>query len=259
MIKKITKYIFRILLIAGLLVYSGCKSGNSEFKILILTERGGQHESFASAGIEWIKKLAQEKKYIIEVINNTDKIDEQYLSDIRLFIQLDFPPYGWNEKSKKAFTDYIERGRGGWIGFHHAALLGEFDGYEMWKWFSDFMGGIRFDNYIADKSDGMVVVEDKTHPVMISVPDTFIVTGEEWYTFSRSPRYAAHVLASVDESTYTPPSEIKMGDHPVVWVNEKMKARNVYFLVGHDSTLFNNQAFTTMFQNAIHWAGNTNN
>jgi type 1 glutamine amidotransferase len=44
-----------------------------------------------------------------------------------------------------------------------------------------------------------------------------------------------------------------MGDHPVVWVNEKMKARNVYFLMGHDGSLLKSEDFTTMFSNAIHW------
>ena len=38
----------------------------------------------------------------------------------QLFIQLNYPPYRWNDESKAAFQDYIEQGRGGWIGFHHA-------------------------------------------------------------------------------------------------------------------------------------------
>ena len=45
-----------------------------------------------------------------------------------------------------------------------------------------------------------------------------------------------------------------MGDHPVVWVNEKKKARNVYFLMGHDGILMKNTEFTTMVSNAILWA-----
>jgi type 1 glutamine amidotransferase len=45
-----------------------------------------------------------------------------------------------------------------------------------------------------------------------------------------------------------------MGDHPVVWVNENKKARNVYFLIGHDGSLLKNNDFTTMVSNAILWA-----
>ena len=60
-----------------------------------------------------------------------------------------------------AFVKYIEEGQGGWVGFHHASLLGEFDGYPMWDWFSKFMGGIRFKNYIAAKASATVNIEDK--------------------------------------------------------------------------------------------------
>ena len=223
------------------------------FKALVLTERGGQHESFAAAALDWLNKYATDNNIALTVINNTDLIDEKYLSEYKIFIQLDYPPYSWPEKAMAAFVKYIEEGRGGWIGFHHATLLGEFDGYPMWNWFSDFMGGIRFDNYIAAKASGQVVVEDRKHPVMKGVAGSFVLDNDEWYTYNKSPRPTVHVLANVDESSYNPPSDIKMGDHPVVWVNEKMKARNVYFLMGHDGSLLQSKDFTRMFSNAIKW------
>jgi type 1 glutamine amidotransferase len=224
-----------------------------DFKALVLTERGGQHESFAKAALEWLDKYASDSNIELTVINNTEIIDEGYLSDFRVFIQLDYPPYTWPEKAMSAFVKYIEEGRGGWVGFHHATLLGEFDGYPMWNWFSDFMGGIRFDNYIAAKASGKVVVEDLKHPVMKGVAGSFVLDNDEWYTYNKSPRPNVHVLATVDESSYNPPSDIKMGDHPVVWVNPKMKARNVYFLMGHDGSLLQSKDFTRMFSNAIQW------
>jgi type 1 glutamine amidotransferase len=58
----------------------------------------------------------------------------------------------------------------------------------------------------------------------------------------------------VDESSYRPDSDIKMGDHPVIWTNERKKARNVYFLMGHSPVLFESEEFKTMFANAIMWA-----
>jgi type 1 glutamine amidotransferase len=63
-----------------------------------------------------------------------------------------------------------------------------------------------------------------------------------------------HVLASVDENTYTPGTAIKMGDHPVVWTNENVKARNIYIFMGHHAELFQNSNFTTLFHNSILWA-----
>lgn len=222
-------------------------------KVLVLTERGGQHGGFTDAGLRWLAAEGAKGNFSITEINNARNITEAYLSQFSLVIQLDFPPYTWPKEAEDAFVKYIEEGRGGWIGFHHATLLGEFDGYPMWQWFSDFMGGVRFKNYIAPLADGTLIVEDKQHPVMKDVPASFVVPDDEWYTYDKSPRPNVHVLANVDESSYTPASDIKMGDHPVVWVNENKKARNVYFQIGHSSKLYETEGFTTMFRNAINW------
>ena len=223
-------------------------------KVLVLTERGGQHGGFTDAGLKWLAAEGAKGNFSITEINNARNITEAYLSQFSLVIQLDFPPYTWPKEAEDAFVKYIEEGRGGWIGFHHATLLGEFDGYPMWQWFSDFMGGVRFKNYIAPLADGTLIVEDKQHPGMKGVPASFVVPDDEWYTYDKSPRPNVHVLANVDESSYTPASDIKMGDHPVVWVNESKKARNVYFQIGHSSKLYETEGFTTMFRNAIEWA-----
>ena len=222
-------------------------------KVLVLTERGGQHGGFTDAGLKWLAAEGAKGNFSITEINNARNITEAYLSQFSLVIQLDFPPYTWPKEAEDAFVKYIEEGRGGWIGFHHATLLGEFDGYPMWQWFSDFMGGVRFKNYIAPLADGTLIVEDEQHPVMKGVPASFVVPDDEWYTYDKSPRPNVHVLANVDESSYTPASDIKMGDHPVVWVNESKKARNVYFQIGHSSKLYETEGFTTMFRNAINW------
>jgi type 1 glutamine amidotransferase len=66
------------------------------------------------------------------------------------------------------------------------------------------------------------------------------------------------VLANVDEDSYDPPSDIKMGDHPVIWTNEDVAARNLYIFMGHHPNLFENEAYVTLLRNAIFWtAGET--
>jgi type 1 glutamine amidotransferase len=223
-----------------------------KFKALVLTERGGGHEGFVVAALAWLNDFAVNHNFEITIINNLKDVD--YLSNYKLFIQLNYPPYAWTDQSKAAFEQYIEKGHGGWVGFHHATLLGEFDGYPMWNWFSDFMGGIRFKSYIAARASGTVHIEDKKHPVMKGLPPSFVIPDDEWYTFDKNPRSNVKVLANVDEASYQPVSSIKMGDHPVIWMNEKMKARNVYFLMGHHANLLKSEEFKTMFGNAILWA-----
>ncbi len=224
------------------------------FKVLALSENSGHHILFSNNARLWLDKLAVDSNFQIDYIHNTDKIDDRFLERYNLFIQLDFAPYGWTDKAVSAFQKYITEGKGGWIGFHHASLLGEFDGFAIWPWFSNFMGGIRFSNYIPGFADGKVNIEDKIHPVMKNLPPSFVIRKEEWYTYNKSPRDNVHVLASVDEASYSPSSKVKMGDHPVVWTNDHYAARNVYIFMGHSPDLFNDQVFITLFRNAIFWA-----
>ncbi|OJW16947.1 ThuA domain-containing protein [Mucilaginibacter sp. 44-25] len=245
----------RTLLLSCLLfVGFNCFAQRKPFKVLAIYENGGHHVEYSKRAKTWLNGLAANKGFTIDYIQNTDNIDSAYLSKYQLFIQLDYPPYGWKDKAVKAFEQYINNGRGGWIGFHHATLLGEFDGFPMWDWFYHFMGDILFKDYIATFASAEVKVEDRQHPVMRGIPDKFLIKQEEWYTYDKSPRPNVKVLASVDEHTYQPNGTIKMGDHPVVWTNPKYKARNIYIFMGHSPKLFDNPAYTKLFTNAIFWA-----
>ena len=226
----------------------------AKFKLVAIAEKGGLHRPFVDAAKSWLAREAQEGGFTVDYIEDTRNVDDAFLSQYRLFIQLNYPPYRWTPTAMAAFQRYIEEGGGGWIGFHHATLIGEFDGYAMWLWFSSFMGGIRFLDYIPGFATGKVTVESPEHPVMKGAGSSFVIENEEWYTYDKSPRPNVRVLASVDEKSYSPAGSTRMGDHPVVWSNERMKARNVYIFMGHHAELFRNSTFTKIFHNSIVWA-----
>jgi type 1 glutamine amidotransferase len=249
MIKKL----LAILLLVILPSFGFATMQSSKKNILVIAETGGGHESFTAAALHRVDSFAKHVGMSWTRINDASIVNDQYLSQFAFIIQLDYPPYGWGQLAEKAFERYIDEGRGGWIGFHHAALLGEFDGNRMWHWFSAFLGGIRFDNYIAGFADASVRIERSDHPVMKGVDHSFVLPHEEWYTFDRSPRPNVSVLANVDENSYRPASQIRMGDHPVVWTNPVKPARNIYFLMGHDAGLFSVNNFCLMFDNAMEW------
>src|SRR6202453_5268529 len=194
--------------ICVLLLAFGCVGGLRAqspalgFHVVALAEKGGIHKPFVDGAKVWLAQEAVRDHFTIDYIENTDPINDDFLSHYQLFIQLNYPPYNWTPTAQAAFVRYIEEGRGGWIGFHHATLLGEFDGYPIWPWFSNFMGGIRFTKYIPTFVTGTVSVEAPTHPVMKNIPAHFVIENEEWYTYDKSPRPNVHVLASVDENTY---------------------------------------------------------
>ncbi|MGN6440109.1 MAG: ThuA domain-containing protein [Agriterribacter sp.] len=230
------------------------KAAKPAFRALVLYENGGHHLAFTNAAIPWLNQLAAERNFTIDYLQKVDSIDDQFLEKYQVFIQLDYVPYGWPEKAQKAFIKYMEQGKSGWVGLHHASLLGDFDGHKMWHWYHQFMGGIRFKNYIPTFAAAEVSVEDSTHPVVKGLPQKFTITAEEWYTYDKSPRPAVKVIAHVDESTYAPASDIKMGDHPVIWSNPNLRAKNVYIFMGHSPQLLQNPAFTTLLSNAVLWA-----
>jgi YVTN family beta-propeller protein len=225
-----------------------------KFRVVALAERGGDHQNFVDAAKLYLNKLAAENDFAVDYITGTERINEESLAQYKLFIQLNYPPYRWAPTAKEAFEDYVTQGKGGWIGFHHAALLGDFDGYPMDPWFSRFLGGIRFTHYLPDFAKATVKIEDPSNPLAKGLPRSFVIDKEEWYTWNQSPRPNVHVLATVDESSYVPNTMIKMGgDHPVVWSNPNYKARNVYIFMGHHGRLFDNPDFVQLFRNAIFW------
>ncbi|QKJ29906.1 ThuA domain-containing protein [Mucilaginibacter mali] len=223
------------------------------FKALAIAETGGGHAKFDSVAKIWLNKLAIDSNFTIDYITDTKPITKAYLSQYQLFIQLDYPPYPWGNEAQQAFKDYIKKGKGGWIGFHHPTLLGVFDGYPMWRWYSRFMGHIQFENYIPGGATATLNVEDASHPAMQGLPYSF-ATRDQWYTYNKSPRGHVHVLASIDENTYPSTVKVKMGDHPVVWTNQHVKARNIYIAMGHYTELLSDPIYTNMVRNALFWA-----
>ncbi len=252
--RTFTALILTAVLLASAAPPARAQTDHPRFRVAVLAEHGGIHGPFVAAAMIWLNDEAKRDNFAFDSFTNPDQFTRPFLAKYQLILQLNYPPYHWSDETKTAFQDYIEQGKGGWVGLHHASLLGEFDGYPMWPWFSDFLGGIRFKNYIAKRVTGTVVIEDTNHPCFAGLPPKFVVHEEEWYTWDKDPRPNVHVLASVDESSYQPSSDIKMGDHPVIWTNEKVKARNVYIQMGHHPTLFDNDNYKILLRNSILWA-----
>lgn len=235
-------------------------------RVLVLAERGGAHEGFTATALKWLEERQEEMNMELTIVNDARQLKKGDIDSHNLILQLNYPPFAWSQEGAEEFEQYIDQSKGAYIGFHHASLLGEFDGFPLWQWYSDFLGGIRYSNYIPQLADGTVQVEDSEHPVMAGVPRTFVIPNDEWYTYETDPRPRVHVLAHVDESSYVDkdsapaggPSAYHpmptMGDHPVFWTNPAKRARNIYFQIGHDKSLFSTPPFVQMLTNALNWA-----
>lgn len=143
--------------------------------VLVMAEAGGIHAPFVKAARVWLADLATKENFTLDYVENANKFNDDFLSHYQLILQLNFPPYTWSDTAKDAFKKYITQGKGGWVGLHHASLIGEFDGYHVWPWYQEFMGGITWKDYIPKFAAGTVNVEDKDHAVMKGIPSSFTI------------------------------------------------------------------------------------
>src|ERR1700692_2610952 len=80
----------------------GAQQKVPRFRVIALYENGGHHIEYSKAAKIWLDKLAADSNFSIDYIQNTDKINDKFLKHYQLFIQLDYPPYGWKPDAVSA-------------------------------------------------------------------------------------------------------------------------------------------------------------
>jgi uncharacterized protein len=172
----------------------------------------------------------------------------------------------WNNTSgdvltadqRAAFKAYMERG-GGFVGIHGAGG----DPKYRWDWYVDTLIGAQFIGhpFSPQFQDATVHIEDGANPATRGLGDTW-VHRDEWYSFATNPRdKGMHVLATVDENTYSPMmsllffhKDLRMGDHPIVWTHCIGTGRAIYSAIGHAASTYSEPKHIQMLDGAIEWA-----
>jgi type 1 glutamine amidotransferase len=156
---------------------------------------------------------------------------------------------------RRAFRDYIEHG-GGFVGVHGSAG----DPVYFWDWYADTLIGARFAGHpiTGQFQDAKVVIDDIAHPVAQGLPAAWTMK-DEWYSFHSSPRAAgAHVIATLDETTYDPAGwpgqELHMGDHPIAWTNCVGAGRMFYSAIGHLPGSYSEPHVVTLLEQGVAYA-----
>ncbi|RYG30194.1 ThuA domain-containing protein [bacterium] len=145
---------------------------------------------------------------------------------------------------KRALEGFV-KGGGGWIGVHSAS-----DTEYGWPFYNELVGAM-FESHPPGVHKAMVTVEDRGHATTSFLPPMWERT-DEWYDFKTNPRTKAHVLATIDEKTYTGG---KMGrDHPVAWCHEVGQGRSWYTAFGHTKESWSEPLVREMVRTGILWA-----
>jgi PKD repeat protein len=125
----------------------------------------------------------------------------------------------WSDAQKASIIKYVQNG-GGIAGVHNATDMGTTA--ETWNWWdgnnANSVVGSTMRGHAATNIGNVaqVHVEDNHHHSTRDLPDTYGF-GDEHYNFNRNVRGSHHVLANLDERTYTPGGNAMGQDHPVTW------------------------------------------
>src|SRR5258708_4756752 len=220
------------------------------FEVLVVASKAKDHQKMIASAQPFFARMGMDNHFDVEFTDNADEINDENLKQYQVFVMLHLAPFDMTYPQQDALQRFIESGKG-WVGIHAAGLTGrQFRrDAKYWQWFEDFMGGVTYSPHPAYQK-GAVVVEDRRHPATKHLPPHFEIS-DEWYEFNGSPRGHARVLATADEKTYK--QNKPMGDHPIIWTNEKYR-RAIYIAIGHDPSALENKAYRTLLRDSILWA-----
>lgn len=244
-----TKTLFLSLLLLNLWTYAA--SDKPKFRVLVVASDAADHIKMMTAAKPFFMKLGKENGFSVDFTDDSSIISDLNLSKYQVFVMLQLAPFDMRPEEQAALQRFIEQGKG-WVGIHAAGLTGKTFGnarkQPYWQWFEDFMGGITYSPHPAFQK-GTLIIEDRKHPATKNLPEKMEIE-DEWYEWSKSPRENVRVLASADESTYT--QKVAMGDHPLIWTNEKYP-KTIYIGVGHAPSLLENEDYVMLLKNSILW------
>ena len=269
---------FKTILLALLFISlgsSGIEQGeSSKFKaIAFYTAKNDKaHISFVHEANRWFAKLAASKNFTYDSTNNWNNMNAQFLSRYQVVLFLDSRPD--SESQRKAFRDYMEKG-GAWIGFHFAGFaLTPSDFPQNWNWYhNQFLGSGEYKGNTWRPTSAVLRVENHTNPATRNLPDTFISSPNEWYSWKNDIRINPdiQILISIDSTSFplgTGPKPYEIwhsGYYPVVWTNKNYKM--LYVNMGHNdidyenktdkelSYTFNNEMQDRLITDALLWLG----
>ena len=217
------------------------QSSDTKFNVIAFyTGKNDQaHVSYVHEANRWFPKMAEKYQFVYDSTSNWDNMNDSFLAKYQVVLFLDTRPE--KPAQREAFQRYMEKG-GAWIGFHFAGFaLTPSDYPENWDWYhNSFLGSGQFKGNTWRPTSAVLKVEDKAHPALKNLPDTFRSSPNEWYSWEKDLRKndSIKILLSIDPASFplgTGPKKHEIwhsGYYPVVWTNKHY--RMIYVNMGHN-------------------------
>jgi len=247
------KNLFFVMIIVSSLVLSCTAQDKPEFEkplnILVFSKTAGfRHESISS-GLKMLYDYSKKQNWVLTATEDDRLFSESFLNGFDVVVFLNPTGDAINDNGQAAFE--IAMNGKGFVGIHAAA-----DCEYEWPFYGALVGG--YFRIHPPSQKATVVFEPNNHPAMKPfVGMKSYTTYDEWYTFKTNPRPNVKVLAVLDENSIKEydNDKWKMGDHPIIWWNEKNGTRSFYSGFGHTHEAFQDEKIQQHIINAINWAG----
>jgi type 1 glutamine amidotransferase len=240
----------RLLVILAPLIFLGCSSSSRpdpqntvQPKVLVFSKTAGYRHASIPDGIAAIQRLGAANQFAVDASEDASLFNNATLAGYKAVIFLCTTGDVLDLTQMSAFQRYIEAG-GGFVGIHSAS-----DTEHHWPWYGHLVGAY-FQSHPAIQP-ASVSIEDFTNPSTAFLRANWKRT-DEWYNFATNPRGSVHVLATVDENTY---SGGTMGsDHPIAWCHLYDGGRAWYTAGGHTIQSYSEPLFQRHILGGIEYA-----
>lgn len=234
------------IIIAILLVFLGVTFNSfikKQDRVLVFSKTKGFHHASIAAGIIAIEKLGAENGFIADTTTDASLFTEKNLKEYKAVIFLSTTGDVLNDEQQKAFENYIHKG-GGYAGIH-AATDTEYD----WPWYNKLVGAY-FKSH-PKQQNATVLLQDSLFIATKHLPKEW-KRFDEWYNFKSLQLNDAHILLTLDESTYSGGENGNF--HPVSWYHDFEGGRAFYTALGHTDESFAEPLFLAHLLGGIQYA-----
>ncbi|MBG6063742.1 ThuA domain-containing protein [Micromonospora ureilytica] len=218
-------------------------AADAPYDVLVFSKTAGFRHDAIPVGIQTIRDLGAANNFTVTATEDAAAFTTSNLNQYESVVFLNTTGDVLNASQQTAFESYIGSGRG-YVGVHAAADT-EYD----WPFYGNLVGAW-FSSHPAIQQANMKV-EDRGHAATGHLPQTWTRT-DEWYNYRTNPRSTAHVLATLDESSY---SGGGMGaDHPLSWCKSYSGGRSFYTGAGHTQASYAESGFRNHLLGGIRYA-----
>jgi len=193
------------------------------FKVLVFSATAGFRHDSITNGLALIRALGSNNNFSVDATEDATRFNDANLVQYKAVIFLSTTGDVLTNALQQAALQHFMQAGGGYVGIHAAA-----DTLHNWPWYGGLVGAY-FVSHPAIQP-ATVKVADRIDPSTSMLPKRWVRT-DEWYNFAINPRSSVHVLATLDETTYS--GGANGFDHPIAWSHYYDGGRAWYTAGGH--------------------------